>query len=147
MSRTSLHANIPPAELRLWRFDSTIVNFTGASQRLQLFGPGTQLSEFVFIEADLANLDFIGIGLLNVQTFALATTGTRCITQLAPGDSCCWQQQSVVNSGLITTRDGDAAALALVPELDRIDLSLLWGISGPLAVPNTLHITTGARSR
>jgi hypothetical protein len=147
MSRRQINPVIPSYDLRLWKFDSYIVEFPTAGLAVQLGAKSTQLVEFAFIEADLANLDFIGIGMKNVQLFA-AGVATKCFTQLSPGESIQFEQgfNSMLN-GRLTAPDGDVVAAMLAPELDRIDMQQFWGISGPNSPPNTLHITIGSRTR
>ena len=136
-----------PANLLLWKYLTRIVPFPNLGQKVQLFPGGTQIGEFIFIEADVANVDFIGIGLSNVQLFALGTPGTMCFTQLSPGDSLQFEDDTTPANGKLTAMDGDVANITITPELNRLDLNQLWAISGPTNTPNTLHITTGSRGR
>lgn len=139
--------------LQIYSFDTTVRVWDATSQKLRLFEATRSYAEYLYVEADLMNTDVIIIGNANLKLNGGGLApGTSAFTQLNAGDAFSIEGEKVTQylGGKILHPDDPSNffAIDLSGPYERVDLSTIWGISGPNNAPvpgNSLLITVGKR--
>lgn len=139
----------PPA---LWTYTPKIVTIPApAFTVVGLYPvPGPLEVEWFQIEADSNNDTFVVIGMKNVQINTASPASALGITTLGPGEGCVFEpnDKGQVTDGILTASDGDVAFMNLVQDLDVVDVTLFYAISGGgTANGVTLKCTIGNRQK